>query len=129
MAEQPLNAPVPNLPLLRKVLDHIDAHPEEWHQSLWGMETSNACGTALCIAGHAMVMSGYATSERTGVPGRPLEFFTPDGRCVEYTEAEHGQRLLGLTRAEAEYLFRGGNTRQVVQRYAEAIAARAGERL
>src|SRR6478609_6380573 len=51
--------PVPNLPLLRKVLEHIDAHPEEWHQSVWAMETSaSECGTAFCVAGHTVVMAG-----------------------------------------------------------------------
>ncbi len=52
--------PTPNLPLLRKVLGHIDNHPREWNQSTWGMQTQSetACSTAHCVAGWAVVFDG-----------------------------------------------------------------------
>jgi hypothetical protein len=45
-----------NVPLLRKVLEHVTAHPEEWNQAEWARRDS--CGTAYCIAGHTVVMAG-----------------------------------------------------------------------
>lgn len=133
MSEQPLNDPTPNLPLLRKVLDHIDAHPDEWYQATWGIQTErSACGTAFCIAGHAIAMSGeHVVSFDSGgsmlVDGE--DYIVVEG--VGEVEAPEyiGSRLLGLTSEEADDLFAGNCTREAVQRHAEAIAARAGERL
>lgn len=45
-----------NVPLLRKVLEHITEHPEEWDQTVWARPT--ACGTAYCVAGWAVTMAG-----------------------------------------------------------------------
>lgn len=126
--QQAVELPTPNLPLLRKVLDHIDAHPEEWDQSEYGkVSRVSSCGTAFCIAGHALVMSGYETKESITYPGS-LDFFTPDGVLTD--PADEGMRVLGLTADEADDiggLFSAGNTRWRVQRIAEQIAARAGE--
>lgn len=114
--------PVPNLPLLRKVLDHIDAHPEEWNQGLYW--TATVCVTAYCIAGHAVAMTeGVRTVRLDEMPGR---FVSPQsGRDWDTAAIAH----LGLTDDEAGVLFSGDNTREQVQAIAESIAARAGERL
>lgn len=131
--------PVPNLPLLRKVLDQIDAEPASWHQASWGIrwdseagraelpysllseEQVAACGAAYCIAGHAAVMAGY-----------DLEF-SHEGEAAWTTTDESveavARRELGLTDAERRSLFAGGNSRGDVQYAAELIAARAGESL
>lgn len=42
-----------NVPLLRKIIRRITAHPEELNMGNW-------CDTASCIAGHACLASGYA---------------------------------------------------------------------
>lgn len=118
--------PVPNLPLLRKVLDHIDAHPEEWDQ--WQFARVVSCGTAFCVAGHAAVMSG---AEPVFSPGsdRTCTFRTAEGWTVDVES--YARDLLGLTPDEASVvdggLFDTANDRADVQRIAEAIAARAGE--
>lgn len=115
--------PEPNLPLLRKVLEHIDAHPEEWYQSSWGIHTpQSACGTAFCVAGHAVMLSGEGYT------------FAPDGEFYDSAElpvhpAEEAQKLLGLLDEEGDFLFAGSNTREHVQSIAEDIAMRASERL
>lgn len=111
--------PTPNLPLLRKILDHIDAHPEEWSQANWFTPTE--CGTAFCVAGHAVAM----TEGVIGIGGW-MEPASGEGWQAA------GRRALGLTAEEADDftgLFGANNTRADVQRWAEAIAARAGERL
>jgi hypothetical protein len=46
----------PNAELAYKVLDHIDAHPEQWDQGVF--LRSGGCGTAGCFAGWACLLSG-----------------------------------------------------------------------
>lgn len=41
----------PNIPLLRKTLEHIEAHPEEWKQETW------RCATGMCFAGWAVTIA------------------------------------------------------------------------
>lgn len=122
--------PMPNLPLLRKVLDHIDAHPDEWNQGAWIQRTAtSSCGTAACIAGWACLINGdqpdfandYAQGSHTPV------VTLDDGASA--TVAERAQQLLGLTNNERLDLFHSKNDRFDVRRFAGRIAARAGELL
>lgn len=46
----------PNIPLFRKTLEHIEANPSEWQQSIWGVQSS--CGTSFCFAGTALHLNG-----------------------------------------------------------------------
>lgn len=131
-------APTPNLPLLRKVLDHIDAHPEEWNQMSWARNFALAdgfwsvskseiesatgrelCDTAYCIAGHAVAMTEGIewTKDGYGTPASGADWY------------DAGARALGIESWEAAALFDSGNDRTDVQAAAERIAARAGERL
>lgn len=48
-----------NVPALRKALEHVTAHPEEWRQASWGVRT--ACGTSCCLAGTAVMQSDRFT--------------------------------------------------------------------
>ena len=128
--------PPPNLPLLRKVLDHVDAHPQEWNQGTWIVQTRNvdqSCGTACCIAGWASLLSGDEPEfepmlglTATGLvyEARAATVATDNG---ERFISRRAQELLGLTSVEADELFAGGNSRAQVQRIAEQIAERAGE--
>lgn len=42
----------PNVPLLKKTLQHIEKHPEVWEQRAF------RCGTQFCFAGHAALLAG-----------------------------------------------------------------------
>lgn len=117
--------PVPNLPLLRKVLDLIDANPEQWDQDAFeypaecvradrAMVAAGKCGTTRCVAGW-------------------VDFLTL-GKVSHDTD--NAQRELGLTADETEALFfatadhdHGEPQRRAVQAVCERIAARAGETL
>lgn len=48
---------MPDVPMMRKTLEHIAAHPEEHNQYSWGRY--NGCGTTMCYAGTALVLKGY----------------------------------------------------------------------
>lgn len=140
-AEEP---PVPNLPLLRKILEKIDLEPDSWVQGCWAVDwnsitgrllanrhgharlTYPACGTAYCVAGHAADMTGWTPSGWS--IGEASSYWTNgDGR--ERSIRVIARNALGLTQLEAELLFDGGNTRSRVQYLAEGIAMRAGEKL
>ena len=45
-------------PILRKALEHITAHPEEWDQNQWAARDT-LCGTSCCLAGTIAVQQGY----------------------------------------------------------------------
>lgn len=47
----------PNAELAYRVLDHIDADPEQHDQKVW-IKRVNDCGTAACLAGWACLLSG-----------------------------------------------------------------------
>jgi hypothetical protein len=122
--------PTPNLPLLRKTLEFVIAHPEQYDQSTWcrlyGAEANQAvadhlvpkCGTKGCIAYHAVALS-------EGVVFNDLDLRPASG----YGWPEAARRQLGLTHAESEQLFDGLCTWDDVWRTAEQIARRGGERL
>ncbi len=96
-----------NIPLLRKVLDHITEHPEEWEQDLWAMRRE--CGTSFCVAGHAAVMAGHQIRWDDGVATHTTEHATI--RAV-------ATRELGLTNLQSLRLFNADNTLPELWAYA-----------
>jgi hypothetical protein len=76
-----MTAPTPNAELAYAVLDHIDAHPEQWRQGEW----------AACFAGWAVRLSGVQLDAGTDrVFDGPAELLG-----LEIDEA--ADRLLGIT--------------------------------
>lgn len=136
--------PIPNMEMLDNILDLIDAHPERWDQSTWATEVweeteGEICGTALCVAGHAVAMKGYHIDYERG------EFYMPideDGgwdremfRGTEFDDiipegmtvgdfGRKGALILGLTDAERK-LFGASNDRHVIGVMVEEIRYRA----
>ena len=98
--------------LLRKVMEHITAHPDEHDQDVWAIEAP--CGTVACIAGHTVIMSGLTFRvdppddyERTHYGAvRSAEVVAETGEEVDVA----AQRLLGLTDDEANALFLDADT-------------------
>jgi hypothetical protein len=123
-----VNAPQPNLPLLRKAVEWAEAEAAktdgtgEWNQHWYSSPTATGCGTAFCIGGWVVI---------TTVPGSSV---TASGSDIAiYGEWCHpgdvAQETLGLTDAERGDLFKSINTITDVRAAAERIAARAGEQL
>lgn len=79
-----MTAPIPNAALAYRVLDWIDAHPEQHDQARWFQKT--ACGTAGCFAGWTVVLAGH----RVGFDEMPDE----DG--VQRYDTIDGTRLLSV---------------------------------
>jgi hypothetical protein len=98
-----------NVPLLRKTLEHITAHPEEHNQSFWAVQTP--CGTAYCLAGHAVQLAGHEILWTDVCPcgcdsRERSAWHCTDGREIEYVATEE----LGLTEDQADDLFESRNT-------------------
>lgn len=92
-----------NVELLRKVLEHITAHPDEHDQEVWARRT--ACGTAMCLAGHAVVMTGHRIDwSLLDIGG--LATFTTTGEIIEAV----AERELGLDLGQSVELFSAANT-------------------
>lgn len=102
-----MNAPrshtCPNVPLLKRVLDHIEAHPETHDQDWWAEDT--ACGTVMCIAGHTVAMTGH-TIDLHGDDDQDGDYAEPGARLIDGRRIEDVAREeLGLTRQQAYDLF------------------------
>jgi hypothetical protein len=89
-----------NVAYLRKVLEYITANRSEWRQAYFACRTS--CGTAACLAGHAVLLAGHE-----------LRF---DAQGFAWTTEENDSistlatRLLGLDILQADRLFKGNNS-------------------
>lgn len=104
-----ITTPVRNIPLLRKTLEHIEAHPEEHNQEFWALKTP--CGTAFCFAGHAVQLAGYEIDWGSTDFGQPEVHahyvIAPGAPMAEYRTIAHvAYQELGLTRDEANALFK-----------------------
>jgi len=103
--------PALNRELLERTLLRIGDHPEDWNQQTWATDDpselppGNECGTAFCMAGHAVLEAGGTivwpdnawrrTATRCNMPGR-----------ARYTPIVQAAReVLGLTQDEAAELF------------------------
>lgn len=112
----------PNQDLILRVLEQITHHPETHDQKVWGFEPY--CGTAYCVAGHAVALSGLEWRGRDVCSaGRLLGIHEcPDGRdyCmldIELFEPRH--TLDDIYRLCAEYL---GTSPDVLREKVEALA-------
>lgn len=128
---EPEPDPEPNIELLRQVLKQIEAEPERWNQRDWATITAiktksgaGACGTAFCVGGWAVLLSGEYEIKFTG--------WSSTENCVQIETGEElyietqAQELLGLTHLEAAMLFDSENDLVTVYEVAAQIAARAG---
>lgn len=114
----------PNVPLLRKTLEHITAHPEEWEQQSWAER--RGCGTAACVAGHAVAFAGHEILWDepdcdcdvciTCVDRNTATNCVVDGqlRTIPSTAAHE----LGLTTRQANTMFAGSNKLPFLWQYA-----------
>lgn len=107
MPDLATDTPVINVPLLRKTLEHITAHPEEWDQGVWMREAArNECGTAGCLAGWALTLAGHELDfDKNNIFFGEAHYLT-DGRPIE----EAAEQELGLTEDQGEELFAETNT-------------------
>ena len=117
-----------NAELGRKVLDHVTAHRDQFDMMTWG-EGNEACGTTACLAGWAMLLSGYRIRDWD-------TFVRPDGSFVPRGHrGTEGAVLLELSEAErygsiGQYtLFGEPDEDRAIERLRVLVEAAEGERL
>ena len=114
----------PNIPLLRRILVQIDAHPELYNQRVF----ANACGSSHCVAGWALELNG----EHHYDVHREIYVDSAD-RAVD--PGDTAAAILGISLNQAWQdgdnpgLFSPRITRAEIQAIAERLAAQAGEEL
>lgn len=82
-----------NTELGRRILDHITAHRDQFDMGIWG-RFDPECGTAACLAGWAMLLSGYRVNDIE-------DFIRPDGSAVRPgVEGDEAAGLLDLSYEE-----------------------------
>lgn len=96
-----------NVPLLRKTLEHIEAHPEEHNQRVWAVRTS--CGTAACLAGWVVQLAGRDLDWVDGVCGPFATHVQVDEETVSIRAM--AMMELGLDGTRANILFDSDNSR------------------
>jgi len=105
-----------NVPLLRKALEHITAHPEEWDQTQWAQQTS--CGTACCVAGHVALMTGHEIDFGRVDVYSEMVTHTTTGRYIE----DVARYELGLTSDQSRILFDEMNRLPTLWAYAKHLS-------
>jgi hypothetical protein len=100
-----------NIELGRLIVKQAETHPGSFNMLTWCYQSP--CGTAACIAGHALLLCGYEFSGDCDAV-----FTSPDGeRFVNGQIAREAQRVLGMTDyerwdgADIFYDFPGGLAR------------------
>jgi hypothetical protein len=112
------NTPQPNVELINKVIEQIDAHPETWRQDYWAQKTE--CGAAYCFAGWACVLAGDTIVWRS----RDISCWAEGPNAIECIH-DRARYHLGIGVIESEMLFSGDNTREDIQEQVNQILARA----
>lgn len=86
-----------NLERFAKIVEHIEAHPEQWYQPAW-------CGSACCVGGHAQLAAGKASNpmtvradaleylELTTVPNEPCWLFFGYRTIADFHAVLNGER-------------------------------------
>lgn len=104
-----------NVGLVTKVMDHIEAHPEQHDQKNWAKIVDEleyqrtGCGTAFCFAGLTIHLGGPERIRWVWDGIRSGMFADMDtGQVVPVQPS--AQLLLGLTNYEAELFFHSYNT-------------------
>ncbi len=109
----------PNAALAYAVLDHIDAHPEQWNQNEWW------CRTGGCFAGWTCVLSGDepvhdGCTWQAG--GRDVSERAAELLGFDDEEEMHDTAFAALGHPGDEFdLFNGGNDRADLGRIVEAL--------
>lgn len=117
--EVPRN-PNANIPLLRKAVEWVeveDAKKRRGERSEW--DQNNWCGTACCVAGHVVQTTGWEMpKDFDAALSYPLVYRNGVSESVSHAAKQE----LGITTAEAGFLFAASNDAATIRNIAEAIA-------
>jgi hypothetical protein len=95
-----------DVPVLRKALEHITAHPEEWNQEEW--IRTDSCGTVCCLAGTVAMQAGYKPFFVSDFGSTAYMVTSPEGEGRFVRSA--ARELMNLDEENSQLLFSGGNS-------------------
>src|ERR1700761_5608986 len=101
-----------NVGLLDEIIEHIEAHPEEWDQNIWG-QMGQECKTTYCVAGHIVARTkkleeqvwGPVSSDAKGVLWLDAVY---DGG-VRMNPGSYASKVLNIPLAAGDLLFYSEN--------------------
>lgn len=96
-----------DVPRLRKELEYVTTHREQWLQGEWIHRT--ACGTVGCLAGNVALNAGYVPVYERGRYATAARVRLPHGHGVRPV-ANVAAEVLGLSVGQATELFAATNT-------------------
>lgn len=116
--------------LLERTMSFIEQHPELHDQEDW----FNPCKTAYCFAGHAALLSGVEEPKSAGLEGDDIWGVTADNKSVVLDDegddpegtrsiSYYAQERLGLSFRQANAMFSGFNSREVLRHLVDALKA------
>lgn len=114
---------MPNTKLLKRTLNYIEAHPDEWDQKHWASWTQ--CGTAYCFAGWTVALAHPGASpdfsEGASPDGETTGYVVVDGESVDIEE--FATELLDLSGEQADALFCATNSLDELRRQVAELTA------
>lgn len=111
-----------DIALLDRIIEQIEQHPETWDQATWERETE--CGTAYCVAGHAVAMT---IGPITHYSPWNAEYVTADGVIGSWSVT--ARDALDLTARQAHVLFHPSNTLGEIKTMRDLLAADVADQL
>jgi len=109
-----------NVPLMRKVLEYIEANPEEHDQATWGHKRDGDplrgewCGTVACMAGHTVLLTANPEIKSQWVFGYLEVYVNGERKGIAKTAAGE----LGLDEKQKDRMFHQAETREDLWRMA-----------
>lgn len=97
----------PNAELAYQVLDHIDAHPEQWNQGLY--IGRRECGTVACFAGWTVLLATHAVPAYSDDTCSQTGIVRVNDRALDVSD--YAAELLGIGFVDGDYLFSPSNNR------------------
>lgn len=121
-----------NIRMLKKLERHMRRirHEEHYDQGTWGTKT--ACGTAACLAGHAVLMLPKARliydNPTWPNSAERVRYQQENGTMVSESIEPVAARTLGLDYDEADVLFDGDPGQRWPKEFADRFVAAANDK-
>jgi hypothetical protein len=103
-----VSQPTIDVALLRKELEYVTAHRDQWEQREW--IARHYCGTTGCLAGNVVLNAGYRPSWKSNDASSAAYVTLPDDPHVVRSVRGVARDLLGLDEEQSNVMFASHNT-------------------
>lgn len=113
-----------NIELLKKLRTRFLRMRHAEHFDMKSVAIKNTCGTAMCIAGHALQLQGYKFQYRDG--GWLDSVVSPKGRTIKYNIMKVAAKEMGL---KYRYSYDNNDAYQLFHDFSLKTPKQAAERI